>query len=159
MRFRQVQFCIGFLLLLASAGVALAQNATGAITGAVTDPNNEAIANATVTVTNKATGAVRKLTTKGEGNYTAENLVPGEYEVRVESQGFVTQVQVLLVQVGASSTGNFSMTVGGTNQTMEVSGGAPVINTTDTVIGGVVNMLFCRTTSPMETASSRMTCV
>jgi hypothetical protein len=139
MRFRQSQFLLGFLLALVCEAMALAQNATGAITGAVTDPNSEAITNATITVTNKATGAVRKLTTKGEGIYTAENLVPGEYEVRVESQGFVTQVRVLLVQVGASTNGNFSMTVGATNQTMEVSGGAPVINTTDTVIGGVVN--------------------
>src|SRR5262245_58995359 len=120
MRFRKVQCCLGLLSLFVCAAVALAQNATGAITGVVTDPNNEAIASATITVTNSATGAVRKLTTKGEGNYTAENLVPGEYEVRVESQGFVTQVQVLLVQVGASTTGNFSMTVGGTNQIMEV---------------------------------------
>src|SRR5215510_12634347 len=139
MRFRQSQFLSGFLLVLVCAGAGLAQNATGSITGMVTDPNNEAIASAVVTVTSKATGAVRKVSTKGEGNYTAENLVPGEYEVRVESQGFVTQVRVMLVQVGASATGNFSMTVGAANQTMEVSGGAPVINTTDTVVGGVVN--------------------
>src|SRR5262249_6931609 len=129
MRFRQVQFCSGLLLLILCAAVALAQNATGAITGVVTDPNNEAITSATVTVTSKATGAVRKVATKNEGNYTVENLIPGEYEVKVESQGFVTQVQVLTVQVGASTTGNFSMTVGATNQTVEVSGGAPVINT------------------------------
>src|SRR5262245_5213712 len=139
MRFRHVQFCTGFLSLLASVAIALGQNATGSITGTVTDPNNEAIANATITVTNNATGAVRKLATKGEGNYTVENLVPGEYEVKVESQGFVTQVRVMLVQIGASATANFSMTVGATNQTMEISGGASVINTTDTVIGGVVN--------------------
>src|SRR5215510_12154714 len=139
MRFRHVQFCTGFLSLLASVAIALGQNATGSITGTVTDPNNEAIANATITVTNKATGAVRKLTTKGEGNYTVENLVPGEYEVRVESQGFVTQLQVLPVQVGASTTGNFSMSIGAASQTIEVTGGAPVINTTDTVVGGVVN--------------------
>jgi len=139
MHFRKVQFLPGFLLVLVCAGAGLAQNATGSITGAVTDPNNEAIPSATVTVTSKATGAVRKVPTKGEGNYTVENLIPGEYEVRVESQGFVTQVQVLLVQVGASTTGNFSMTIGATSQTIEVSGGAPVINTTDTVIGGVIN--------------------
>jgi hypothetical protein len=140
MRFRKVQSFSGILLsLFVGATVALAQNATGAITGVVTDPNSEALANATITITNNATGAVRKLTTKGEGNYTAENLVPGEYEVKVESQGFVTQIRILLVQVGASTTGNFAMTVGATNQTMEVSGGAPVINPTDTVIGGVVN--------------------
>jgi hypothetical protein len=139
MRFRQSQFLSGFLLVLVCAGAGLAQNATGSITGTVTDPNNEAIASAVVTVTSKATGAVRKVSTKGEGNYTVENLIPGEYEVRVESQGFTTQVQSLLVQVGASTAGNFAMTLGGTNQTIEVSGGAPVINTTDTVIGGVIN--------------------
>ncbi len=139
MHFRKVQFLSGFLLLLVCAGAGLAQNATGSITGMVTDPNNEAIASAAVTVTSKATGAVRKIATKGEGKYTVENLIPGEYEVRVESQGFVTQVQVLLVQVGASTTGNFSMTVGATSQTIEVSGGASVINTTDSVVGGVVN--------------------
>src|SRR6266511_1878894 len=139
MHFRKVQFLSGFLLLLVCAGAGLAQNATGSITGMVTDPNNEAMASAAVTVTSKATGAVRKVSTKGEGNYTVENLIPGEYEVRVESQGFVTQVQVLPVQVGASTTGNFSMTVGATSQTIEVSGGAPVINTTDSVVGGVVN--------------------
>jgi hypothetical protein len=139
MRFRQAQFWTGFSFLLVCAAAALAQNATGSITGAVTDPNNEAIASATVTVTNKATGAVRKVATKGEGNYTVENLIPGEYEVRVESHGFVTQVRVLLVQVGASTTGNFSMTVGAANQTIEVTGGAPVINTTDSVVGGIVN--------------------
>src|SRR5262245_54741931 len=139
MRFRQSQFLSGFLVLLVCAGAVLAQNATGAITGTVTDPNNEAVAGAAVTVTSKATGAVRKVSTRGEGNYTVENLIPGEYEVRVESQGFIAQVQVLLVQVGASTTGNFSMTVGATNQTIEVSGGAAVINTTDSVVGGVVN--------------------
>src|SRR5499427_2588118 len=139
MRFRQSQFLSGFLVLLVCAGAVLAQNATGSITGAVTDPNNEAIASAAVTVTNKATGAVRKVSTRGEGNYTVESLIPGEYEVRVESQGFVTQVQVLLVQVGASTTGNFSMTVGAASQSVEVTGGAPVINTTDSVVGGIVN--------------------
>jgi protocatechuate 3,4-dioxygenase beta subunit len=87
MRFRQSQFLSGFLLLLVCAAVTLAQNATGSITGTVTDPNNEAIANAVVTVTNKSTGAVRKLTTRSEGNYSVENLFPGEYEVKVESQG------------------------------------------------------------------------
>jgi Carboxypeptidase regulatory-like domain len=139
MRFRQSQFLSGFLLLLVCAGAGLAQNATGAITGTVTDPNNDVVSNATITVTNKATGAVRKVTTKGEGNYTVENLIPGEYEVRAESQGFITQLQVLLVQVGASTTGNFSMSIGAASQTIEVTGGAPVINTTDTVVGGVVN--------------------
>jgi len=77
MRFRKQQFSSGFLLALVCAAVVLAQNATGSITGTVTDPNNEVIANATVTVTNKATGAVRKGATRGGGTYSVENLFPG----------------------------------------------------------------------------------
>jgi sarcosine oxidase gamma subunit len=124
-------------LFCAAAG--LAQNATGAITGAVTDPNNEAIMNATVTVTNKATGATRKVMTKEEGNFTVENLMPGEYEVKVEARGFITQLQLLAVQVGNGATANFSMTVGVASQTVEVSGTAQIVNTTDTVVGGVIS--------------------
>jgi len=139
MRFRQSQFLSGFLLLLVCAGAGLAQNATGAITGAVTDPNNDVVANATITVTNKATGAIRKVTTRSGGVYSVENLFPGEYEVKVEAQGFTTQLQTLPVAVGNTTTGNFSMTVGGTNQTVEVTAAAPIINTTDTTVGGVVN--------------------
>jgi hypothetical protein len=127
------------LLSLFCAAIGLAQNATGSITGAVTDPNNEVIPNASVTVTNKATGATRKVITRSAGSYSVENLFPGEYEVRVEAVGFITQIQTLPVEVGATTTGNFSMTVGVASQTIEVTGAAPVINTTDTTVGGVVS--------------------
>src|SRR5262245_26874178 len=139
MRFRKVQFCSGFLLALVCAAASLAQNATGSIAGTVTDQNNDVVSNATITVTNRATGAVRKGATRGAGVYSVENLFPGEYEVKVEAQGFVTQLQTLPVVVGNTTTGNFSMTVGGTSQTIEVTGAAPIINTTDTTVGGVVN--------------------
>jgi len=139
MRFRRTQFWLGFLLLLACAAVALAQNATGSITGTVIDPTGAVLSDAVVTVTNTATGAVRKLTTGSEGNYSAENLTPGEYEVKVEARGFVTQLKTLIVQVGATTTGAFSMTVGGASQTIEViGGGAPILNTSDSGLGGIV---------------------
>src|SRR5215475_14701845 len=107
MRFRKQQFSSGFLLALVCAAVALAQNATGSIAGVVTDPNNEVIANATVTVTNKATDHIRKGAKRGGGAYSVENLFPGVYEVKVEAQGFVTQIQTLLVEVGNTTTGDF----------------------------------------------------
>src|SRR5262245_61539539 len=139
MRFRQSQLLSGFLLLFVCAGAGLAQNATGAITGTVTDPNNDVVANATVTVTNKATGAVRKVATRSGGVYSVESLLPGEYEVKVEAQGFIPQLQALPVTVGNTTTGNFSLTVGGTSQTIEVTGAAPIINTTETTVGGVIS--------------------
>jgi hypothetical protein len=128
------------LNLLILLGVhAIAQNATGAITGSVTDPTGAVVAGASVLVTNKATGAARKVNTGSEGNYSIDTLLPGEYEVKVEAQGFTSQLQLLVIQVGNTTTGNFTLSVGGTAQTVEVvGGGAPVLNTTDSSLGGVV---------------------
>ena len=127
-------------LLLLSAGIpAFAQNATGAIRGVVKDPNNAVVTTAVATATSTATGAARKAKTGNDGIFVFESLQPGGYEVKVEAQGFSTQVQMLTVEVGGTTTADFSVAVGATSQTVDVTADAPVINTTDTVVGGVVN--------------------
>jgi hypothetical protein len=125
-------------LLVSLGSYTLAQNATGAIKGIVKDPHDAVVAEATITATNKSTGAARKIKAGSEGTYVFENMVPGDYEMKVEADGFSTQVQTLSVAVGNTTTGNFSMTVGAVSQTVEVTGDAPVLNTTDTVVGGVI---------------------
>jgi hypothetical protein len=126
-------------LLMCVSIQAFAQNATGSIKGVVKDQNDAVVTTAVITATNKATGAVRKMNAGSDGIYALENLAPGEYEVKAESQGFSTQIQTLTVEVGATATGNFSMTVGAVTQVVEVTAEAPIINTTDTVVGGVIN--------------------
>ncbi len=135
-RFFRASVLVAFLAGLESQD--LAQNATGSITGTVTDPNGEVISGATVIAKNNATGATRRVTSSSEGSYSVESLVPGEYELKVEAQGFTTQIRVLIVQVGNSANGNFALSVGGASQTIEVIGGAPILNTTDSGLGGVV---------------------
>lgn len=126
-------------LLICLAGRLVAQNATGSITGTVSDPRGSVVAGAAVSAVNKATGATRRVTTGDEGNFSIENLSPGEYEVKVEAKGFTAQLQVLVVQVGLSTTGDFALSVGVASQTVEViGGGAPILNTTDSGLGGIV---------------------
>jgi len=126
-------------LVLLSLGIqAFAQNATGAIKGVVKDPNNAVVTTAVATVTSKATGAVRKLNAGNDGIFVVESLQPGDYEVKVEAQGFSTQVQNLSVQVGGTTTADYSLSIGATSQTVDVTADAPVINTTDTVVGGII---------------------
>jgi outer membrane receptor protein involved in Fe transport len=127
------------VLLASNVTPLFAQNATGAINGTVKDQNSAIIANATVTATNKATGASRNVNAGTDGLFAFENLPPGEYEVKVEAQGFTTQTQVMIVQVGNSTTNNFTLSVGAVNQVVDVTGGPPVINATESSIGGVVN--------------------
>src|SRR5215510_326948 len=78
-----------FALLMLSAARVSAQT-SGEITGLVTDPSGAAVAGATVTVTNKATGATRISATNSEGLYAFPSLLPGEYELKIERQGFKT---------------------------------------------------------------------
>ena len=84
MRFRQSQFLSGFCYYSSAPAPAWRRTRPGR-SPARTDPNNDVVANATITVTNKATGAVGA--TRSGGVYSVENLLPGEYEVKVEAQG------------------------------------------------------------------------
>lgn len=59
--------------------------------------------------------------------------------MKVAAQGFSTQTQTLIVEVGATATGNFSLAVGQANQVIEVTAESSVINTTDTTVGGTFN--------------------
>ena len=44
-------------------------------------------------------GAARTFTTTAQGTFAFENISPGEYEVKVTAKGFVSQLQVIVVQV------------------------------------------------------------
>src|SRR5262245_16788378 len=139
MRHQVSKVWAGFLLILFSAGLALTQNATGSIHGTVMDPHNAVVPNATITVTNKATGGARKLTSASEGAYTAENLLPGEYEIRVEASGFGAQIVVATVTTGNTTTADFSLQVGSISDVVAVTAEAAMVNTTDSQVGGVIN--------------------
>src|SRR5215510_4145292 len=114
--------CRSILLWLLSGACAYAQNATGAINGTVTDQHGASIANAAVTAVSRDTAAARKLSSGVEGGFTFDNLQPGDYQVKVEREGFATQTQTVSVPVGAAVTVPFSLTVGSTTQIIEVTG-------------------------------------
>src|SRR5437588_12243019 len=111
---------------------------TGSIQGTVTDPNGAVVPGATITITNKATGQVNKLTSSGSGTYASGALIPGEYEVRIEAKGFQTQVLTLPVQVGVITAGNTKMTLGQSSEVVEVTGSAVTVNTEQATVQGVL---------------------
>lgn len=110
-----------FLLLLALAGITLsAQTATGIITGTVTDATGAVVPSASVTVTNKATGIARTLSANAEGLFSAPALTAGDYEVRVEMQGFRTEVRAAQVLAGSTTTVNMALSIGATQEVVNV---------------------------------------
>ncbi|HEX5731633.1 MAG TPA: TonB-dependent receptor [Blastocatellia bacterium] len=140
-RFRQL---IASLLILSISLVipALAQVTTADITGRVVDAQGNAVVGATVTVRNTGTGLSRTATTGDEGDYTITQLPPGVYEITVEASGFSRALQKdYELNVGTKPTLNFELKPGGVTETVEVTGDAPLIETTKSEIGGVVTPL------------------
>src|ERR1700753_407220 len=91
--------CISFITFSMLPAAAQSTVATGSIQGTVTDPNGAVVPSASVTITNKATGQTRKLTSNSSGSFQSGALPPGDYEVRIEAKGFQTQLLKLTVQV------------------------------------------------------------
>src|SRR6202522_1154632 len=118
------------LLLSLHPTVTLAQGeTTSAIVGQVTDATNAAIPGATVTITNRETALQRTAKTDDEGRFNFPQLKPGTYSVKVEAEGFdPLQNDNVLSGLGQKQTVNFTLKVAQSNQTVEVSGAAPLIN-------------------------------
>jgi Carboxypeptidase regulatory-like domain len=139
-KFRLLLLALTLLTLAARTTFpVMAQNPTGSIRGTVTDQQGAVIADATVTATNKATGDARKVTTGNDGIYAIENLLPGEYDVRIEAKGFATQnITSLTVQTGSTSSGDASLRAGGTGEVVDIVAEAPIIDKQNFKIDGVV---------------------
>lgn len=128
------------ILCIALAGTAVfAQDilTKGSITGQVTDASQGAIAGATVKVTG---GSVdRTTTTNDEGFYTFDNLNPGTYKVRVEMANFKTgEVSDVTVFVGKASATNVTLQAGNISETVTVTAGAD-LDQTSTAVGSNLN--------------------
>src|SRR5712691_1121090 len=130
-------------LLVASgglAGVAHAQAVGASLSGLITDERGGPVPGATVSIKNVGTGVVREVSTNGDGFYSAPNLLPGMYEVRVTAQGFQTLVQKEIgLTVGAPQALNLSLKVGQLNQTVEVSAAPPEVQTASSTISATVD--------------------
>jgi len=132
--------CLLAILLLASiSSPAFSQNATGAINGTVTDPSDAVVANAKVTATNSDTGLSRNISTGTRGTFRLDNLQPGEYQVKTEAQGFATQTQRIVVRVANTTTSDFKLSIGQSNEVVEVTEGAALVSTTESTISTVFN--------------------
>src|SRR5580692_2211186 len=137
--------CFSFFAILFSflffepSAYSQAQTA-GEITGQVLDPSRASVAEATITATNTATGAVRKTQSDSQGHYALTDLPIGTYNVSAEHEGFqqLTQTGVVL-NVATTVQLNLVLTVGAVSQQVVVTSEAPIINKADASTGTVLD--------------------
>src|ERR1700738_4217164 len=102
---------------------------TSAIIGQVSDASGAAVPRATVTVTNKETGLRRSASTEESGRFNFPQLKPGVYSVKVEAEGFEPlQNDAVSASLGQKQTVDFRLKSAQSNQTVEISSEAPILN-------------------------------
>jgi len=126
------------LLLAALGSLLLAQAPTGTVAGTVTDESGAVIANAKITITNRATDFARTVVSNAEGLYSAPALLPGDYEVRCEMPGFRVLVSNATVQAGSTATVDLKMAVGTNKEIISVEGTAAQLDYDRNTVDGVI---------------------
>jgi hypothetical protein len=126
--------------LLSAVPPTNAQTYRGAIRGVVRDPSGAAIVGANVTAKNSDTGLARTTTTVEDGGYVISELPAGTYQVEAESKGFgkFTNNSVS-VQVGLETPLDITLSVGARGESVTVTAVAPILETSQDVLGGVVD--------------------
>jgi hypothetical protein len=109
--------------------------------GVVRDPSDALVAEASVTIVSKETGAVRKTSSDPEGEYTATNLAPGHYEVTVDKEGFSSVREPdLLLQMDQVARFDVRLKLGSTTQSVAVVEALePLLNTENGTKGEVMS--------------------
>ena len=135
----------GSLIILVALALVLivtplcAQTITGTISGVVSDPTGAVVPQATVTITNHATGLSRTVTTNDMGEYTAPDLPSGIYHITVKQSNFKEGV-INNVEVHVASTAlvNVQMQMGNTSEQVTVEANAIQVQTDSAQLGEVV---------------------
>src|SRR5437868_2234908 len=127
------------LLLLVLSVVStfiLAQTSTTTLRGTVADPQSAVVSNATVTITDPATGYSRKVSTNDQGEYQFVQIPPGTYTLTVVAPGFAeTKQENLQLLVATPAQVNVRLEVQAQTTTIEITAEPPLVNTQDATIG------------------------
>src|SRR5579885_2431407 len=134
-----VQLLFLVLLCVGLTGSAHAQS-TATLQGTVTDPTGAAIADAKVVLTNEATGVESTTQTDSAGAYLFPTISIGVYRLEVSGSGFQTAAFTgLKLPVATTVTKNVQLKIGQATETVEVTVGAPLVETSSNTLGQVIN--------------------
>ena len=124
--------------LLQTSAYSQATTTAGAIQGTISDPKGAIIPGASITITNRATGAKKEIESDSSGFYSVASLIPGQYQVSVTDPGFARQTTTLTVQIGTTTNGNMTLKVGEATEEVVVSSETLQVNTVQSTVEGVL---------------------
>jgi hypothetical protein len=150
LRARWSELCLGSmslktLLLVLSASLTLpsfllGQGTGGRILGRIADPSGAVLSGAKVVATNDATGVNHEAASNDTGDYAFPNLPVGTYSLTFDLTGFKKAVRhAIALDVNQVITLNMTLQLGATQEVVDVTAEAPLVDTSSTQLGAVVN--------------------
>jgi hypothetical protein len=117
-----------------------AQSTGGRILGRVADPTGAVLGNVKVTATNEATGVPRTTQSNDGGDYVFPEVPVGVYTLTFELAGFKKDIRKsIALDVNQVITLNMTMQLGAAQEIVDVTSEAPLVETSSTQLGTVVN--------------------
>ena len=148
-RFRQLRsWCCRSILFVTVLAMAFclavpfagAQSTGGRIRGTVVDPSGGAVPAANVTLRNEATGGERTAQSSATGEYVFLEVPVGTYTMELQLTGFKKYLRKgVTLELNQILTLDITLQIGGSTEVVEVTGAPPVVDTTSTQLGAVVN--------------------
>ena len=125
------------VLLTCAVSSLQAQNAQ--VSGLILDQSKAVVPAAKVAATNLATGVERDTTSNRDGVYTLVSLAPGQYRISVRASGFRGADRDLVLEVEQNARVDFVLPVGSDQQSVTVTGEAPLLTTENAAVSTVVD--------------------
>ena len=136
----QTPLTLAALVGLLLAPALRAQSTGGRIRGTVSDASGATVAAATITLVNEATHSSRDVQSGGSGEYVFVEVPVGTYEIDVAQAGFKKFARKgIALDLNQVISVDIVLQVGSATDTVEVTGAPPVIDTTSTQLGAIVN--------------------
>jgi len=143
LRARRFDVCLSVLTLAVVLSLSIAMHAQGTggrILGRISDPSGAVLSNAKVTATNDATGVAHDAVSNESGDYVFPELPVGTYSLTFDLTGFKKAIRHgITLDVNQVITLNMTMPLGGTQEVVDVTSEAPLVETSSTQLGAVVN--------------------
>jgi hypothetical protein len=111
---------------------------TGEITGRVVDASGSVTPGATIEIQQVGTNSKWELRSNSDGYYTQALLPPGDYRVTVRLGGFKQEIRTVTLEVQQISRLDFTLEVGTATEVVEVTGAAPLLESSNADVGQVI---------------------
>ena len=133
-------FCFAMDAVAPVTALAQGGGATTSLSGTVTDTSGAIIPGATVVIKSVATATQFDTVTNESGYSSVPALDPGVYTVTVTLMGFKTAVlNDVRINASTPATGKVALAVGGLEETVVVTGGAEIIQTTSAAVTSTID--------------------